>query len=39
MAEKGKRKISSFADLFSADVEVQGSVTPCHRRASEQMGL
>lgn len=39
MAEKGKRKTSSFADLFGADVEVQGSVIHYHRRASEQMGL
>lgn len=34
MAKKGKRKRSSFADLFSMDVEVLGRVTHCCRRAS-----
>lgn len=39
MAKKGKRKTSSFVDLFSTDVEVLGRVTHCHRRASGHRGL
>lgn len=33
MAKQGKRKRSSFADLFSTDVEVLGRVTHCHRKS------
>lgn len=39
MAKKGKRKISSSAELFGTDVEVLGRVTRCHRRASGHESL